>query len=100
VTADIAGDRQRQQVIDVGLACARSSRECSRQARDQYRQRLTWIRSQDPVRIGGALRDRFLRSYAEGSLLTPAASAAMLLDHLRGPDGERTGAIWDLAETV
>ena len=59
-----------------------------------------WIRSQDPDRIGAALRDRFLHSYAGGSLLTPEASAAMLLGHLLGPNGERTGAIWDLAETV
>jgi NAD(P)-dependent dehydrogenase (short-subunit alcohol dehydrogenase family) len=59
-----------------------------------------WIRSQDPARVGAALRDRFQRSYAEGSLLTPEASTAMLLDHLLGPDGERTGAIWDLAEIV
>jgi NAD(P)-dependent dehydrogenase (short-subunit alcohol dehydrogenase family) len=59
-----------------------------------------WIRSQDPARIGAALRERFLRSFADSSLLTPEASAAMLLEHLLGPDGERTGAIWDLAETV
>jgi NAD(P)-dependent dehydrogenase (short-subunit alcohol dehydrogenase family) len=58
-----------------------------------------WIRSQDPARVGAALRDRFQRSYAEGTLLTPEASTAMLLDHLLGPDGERTGAIWDLAGT-
>lgn len=59
-----------------------------------------WIRSQDPARIGGVLHERFKRSYAEGSLLTPGASAAALLGHLLGPDGERTGAIWDRAETV
>jgi hypothetical protein len=41
-----------------------------------------------------------LRSYAGGSLLTAEASCAMLLDRLLGPDGEQTGAIWDLAETV
>ena len=59
-----------------------------------------WIRSQDPARIGAALRDRFLESYASGSLLTPQASAAALLAHLLGPDAERTGAIWDLGKTV
>jgi NAD(P)-dependent dehydrogenase (short-subunit alcohol dehydrogenase family) len=59
-----------------------------------------WIRSQDPARIGAALHDRFLQSYASGSLLTPEASAAALLAHLRGPDAERTGAIWDLGQTV
>jgi hypothetical protein len=59
-----------------------------------------WIRSQDPARIGAALHGRFQRSYADGGLLTPDASAAALLDHLLGPDSEQTGAIWDRAETV
>jgi|GEM_PF-92829 NAD(P)-dependent dehydrogenase (short-subunit alcohol dehydrogenase family) len=59
-----------------------------------------WIRSQDPARIGAALHERFQRSYAEGSLLTPGASAAALLGHLLGPDSARTGAIWDGAGTV
>jgi NAD(P)-dependent dehydrogenase (short-subunit alcohol dehydrogenase family) len=59
-----------------------------------------WIRSQDPARIGATLRDRFLRSYASGSLLTPEASAAALLAHLLGPDADLTGAIWDLGQTV
>jgi NAD(P)-dependent dehydrogenase (short-subunit alcohol dehydrogenase family) len=59
-----------------------------------------WIRAQDPARIGAALHERFQRSYADGSLLTPDASAAWLLGHLLGPDSERTGAIWDRGETV
>jgi len=59
-----------------------------------------WIRSQDPARIGVTLRDRFLHSYAAGSLLTPEASAAALLAHLLGPDADLTGAIWDLGQTV
>ena len=59
-----------------------------------------WIRSQDPARIGASLQERFQRSYAEGSLLTADASSAALLGHLLGPDGERTGAIWDRADTV
>jgi NAD(P)-dependent dehydrogenase (short-subunit alcohol dehydrogenase family) len=59
-----------------------------------------WIRSQDPARIGTAPHERFRRSYAEGSLLTPDASAAALLGHLLGADGERTGAIWNLSDTV
>jgi NAD(P)-dependent dehydrogenase (short-subunit alcohol dehydrogenase family) len=59
-----------------------------------------WIRSQDPSRIGPALHERFHRSYADGGLLTPEASAAALLTHLLGPDGDQTGAIWDLAQTV
>jgi NAD(P)-dependent dehydrogenase (short-subunit alcohol dehydrogenase family) len=59
-----------------------------------------WIRSQDPARIGAALHERFQRSYADGGLLTPEASAAALLGHLAGPDGEQTGAIWDRSQTV
>ncbi|HEY2284328.1 MAG TPA: SDR family oxidoreductase [Streptosporangiaceae bacterium] len=59
-----------------------------------------WIRAQDPGRIGAALHERFQRSHDSGRLLTPDASAAALLGHLLGPDGELTGAIWDLAETV
>lgn len=59
-----------------------------------------WIRSQDPARIGAGLHERFQRNYADGALLTPEASAAALLDHLLGPDGDQTGAIWNLANTV
>jgi NAD(P)-dependent dehydrogenase (short-subunit alcohol dehydrogenase family) len=59
-----------------------------------------WIRSQDPARIGPALHERFRRSSADGGLLTAEASAAALLGHLAGPDGERTGAIWDRSQTV
>jgi NAD(P)-dependent dehydrogenase (short-subunit alcohol dehydrogenase family) len=59
-----------------------------------------WIRSQDPARIGAGLHERFQRTYADGRLITPEASAAALLAHLLGPDAERTGAIWDVAETV
>jgi NAD(P)-dependent dehydrogenase (short-subunit alcohol dehydrogenase family) len=51
-----------------------------------------WIRSQDPERIG-ALYERFNRSYAEGTLITPGQSAAALLAHLAGDD---TGVIWDV----
>jgi NAD(P)-dependent dehydrogenase (short-subunit alcohol dehydrogenase family) len=59
-----------------------------------------WIRSQDPERIGATLHERFERSYAAGGLLTPAESAEALLGHLLGPDGDQTGAIWNLADTV
>ncbi len=57
-----------------------------------------WIRSQDPARIGTALHDRFLKSYAEGALLSPQESASALLAHLQGPDAEQTGAIWDVTQ--
>jgi NAD(P)-dependent dehydrogenase (short-subunit alcohol dehydrogenase family) len=59
-----------------------------------------WIRAQDPGRIGGVLHERFVRSYADGGLLTPGESAAALMGHLLGPDGEQTGRIWSLADTV
>jgi NAD(P)-dependent dehydrogenase (short-subunit alcohol dehydrogenase family) len=52
-----------------------------------------WIRSQAPERIGG-LYERFHRSYAEGTLITPGQSAAGLLAHLAGDD---TGAVWDVS---
>jgi NAD(P)-dependent dehydrogenase (short-subunit alcohol dehydrogenase family) len=52
-----------------------------------------WIRRQDPVRIGTGLHERFTKNYAEGSLITPGHSAAVLLAHLAGDD---TGAIWDV----
>jgi NAD(P)-dependent dehydrogenase (short-subunit alcohol dehydrogenase family) len=56
-----------------------------------------WIRSQDPDRIGAVLHERFNRSFAEGTLITPALSAAGLIAHLGGDD---TGAIWDVKDPV
>jgi NAD(P)-dependent dehydrogenase (short-subunit alcohol dehydrogenase family) len=53
-----------------------------------------WIRRQDPGRIGDGLHERFNRNYAEGALITPEHSAAVLLSHLAGDD---TGAIWDVS---
>jgi NAD(P)-dependent dehydrogenase (short-subunit alcohol dehydrogenase family) len=53
-----------------------------------------WIRRQDPERIGADLHERFNRNYAEGSLITPEHSAAVLLAHLASYD---TGAIWDVS---
>lgn len=59
-----------------------------------------WIRSQDPQRIGAGLHDRFLSRYDSGGLITPQESANALLSHLLAADGDRTGAIWDLGDTV
>lgn len=56
-----------------------------------------WIRGQDPDRIGVSLHQRFSRSYAEGSLITPERSAGSLLDRL---PGEATGQIWDAIDSV
>ena len=53
-----------------------------------------WIRGQDPGRIGTGLHERFNRNYAEGTLITPEHSAAVLLAHLAGDD---TGAIWNVS---
>jgi NAD(P)-dependent dehydrogenase (short-subunit alcohol dehydrogenase family) len=53
-----------------------------------------WIRRQDPGRIGTSLHERFNKNHAEGSLITPRQSAAVLLAHLAG---EGTGAIWDVS---
>lgn len=55
-----------------------------------------WIRSQDEADIPG-LYQRFHRAYREGQLITPQASAAVLLAHL-GQTG--TGQIWDVADQV
>lgn len=54
----------------------------------------TWIRDQDPTRIGGALHQRFLDSYQQGTLITARDSAAVLIGHLLG---EQTGQIWNAA---
>ena len=53
-----------------------------------------WIRAQDPERIGAGLHQRFNRSFAEGDLITPERSAAVLLTHLAGDD---TGAACDVS---
>ena len=53
-----------------------------------------FIRSGDPHLIGAALHGRFIRSHAEGNLLTPDQSATHLLSRLAGTD---TAQIWDAA---
>jgi NAD(P)-dependent dehydrogenase (short-subunit alcohol dehydrogenase family) len=55
-----------------------------------------WIRRQDPERIGAGLHDRFNRNYAEGALITPEHTAAVLLARLAGDD---TGMIWDISSS-
>lgn len=59
-----------------------------------------WIRAQDPGRIGARLHERFVSRYGSGALISPEQSSAALLGHLLGADGARTGAIWDLADTL
>jgi NAD(P)-dependent dehydrogenase (short-subunit alcohol dehydrogenase family) len=53
-----------------------------------------WIRDQDPVRIGTTLHDRFNKNFAEGALITPEHSAAVLVSLLGGDDN---GAVWDVS---
>ena len=55
-----------------------------------------WIRSRDEADIPG-LHQRFHRAYREGQLITPQASAAVLLAHLARTG---TGQIWDVADQV
>ena len=52
------------------------------------------IRGQDPTRIGATLHEWFVRSYAEGAMITPEQSAQSLIPHLLA-DG--TGEIWDVS---
>ena len=40
------------------------------------------------------MHERFNQNFADGSLITPAQSAAALIAHLGGDD---TGAIWDVS---
>ena len=52
-----------------------------------------WIRAPPPAKIGAALRERFARSYEEGSLITPRQSARSLMGHLASG---ATGEIWNV----
>jgi NAD(P)-dependent dehydrogenase (short-subunit alcohol dehydrogenase family) len=56
-----------------------------------------WIRRQDPARIGSGLHDRFTRSHAGGTLLTPERSAASLIARL---GTGATGQIWDVTDDL
>jgi NAD(P)-dependent dehydrogenase (short-subunit alcohol dehydrogenase family) len=54
----------------------------------------SWIREQDPERIGTMAHEWFNHSFAQGILTTPEQSAEALIAHLSGDD---TGAIWDFS---
>lgn len=56
-----------------------------------------WIRGQSPDAIGAALHERFSASHAEGNLITPERSAAVLLSRLVG---DATGEIWDVSDDM
>jgi NAD(P)-dependent dehydrogenase (short-subunit alcohol dehydrogenase family) len=55
----------------------------------------TWVRTQDRDRIGDQLHARFAKNFADGLLITPEQSAAVLIEHLRGDD---SGSIWDVSD--
>jgi 3-oxoacyl-[acyl-carrier protein] reductase len=50
-----------------------------------------WIRDQDPLLVGGALHQRFVDNYEQGTPRSPEQSASSLLACLASPD---TGQIW------
>jgi NAD(P)-dependent dehydrogenase (short-subunit alcohol dehydrogenase family) len=52
----------------------------------------TWIRDQNPARIGPALRERFTSYLSQGKLITPDQAASALLAHLLTDDA--TGQLW------
>jgi len=56
----------------------------------------SWIRRQDPDRIGTMAHERFNQSFAQGILVTPEQSAKSLFARLSGDD---TGSIWDFTAT-
>jgi NAD(P)-dependent dehydrogenase (short-subunit alcohol dehydrogenase family) len=53
-----------------------------------------YIREQPPEAIGRTLHDRFVETYAAGTLISPETSAAFLLEHLASVE---TGQIWRVA---
>jgi NAD(P)-dependent dehydrogenase (short-subunit alcohol dehydrogenase family) len=53
-----------------------------------------YIREQPPEAIGRTLHDRFVETYAAGTLISPETSAASLLEHLASVE---TGQIWRVA---
>jgi 3-oxoacyl-[acyl-carrier protein] reductase len=57
----------------------------------------TYIRTQDPERIGQQLHDRFVRYHSEGALITPEHSANALVAHLQGSGN---GRIWTVPDPV
>ena len=52
-----------------------------------------WIRTQSPDKIGRALHERFVSSYAKGELIRPEDSAARLVEKLRTTV---SGQIWSV----
>ncbi|MFG1697917.1 hypothetical protein [Nonomuraea sp. NPDC049309] len=54
-----------------------------------------YIRARDPAEIGEAPHERFVRTHAEGRLITPGQPAKVLLGHLAFDGG--TAQIRDAA---
>ncbi len=55
----------------------------------------TWIRTQDPARIGAGLHERFNSFHEQGLLISPDQSAGSLVGRLTGSG---TGEIWDVTD--
>jgi 3-oxoacyl-[acyl-carrier protein] reductase len=51
----------------------------------------SWIRGQEPTKIGADLHERFVRFQADGVLITPEQSARSLVELLHGTS---TGQVW------
>jgi len=56
-----------------------------------------WIRDQNPEQIGAELHQRFASNYEQGTLLTAAQSASLLLPQIAT---SATGQIWDAADAT
>ena len=56
-----------------------------------------WIRSQPAEEVGEALHGRFIKSYEQGTLITPETSANSLLQRL---PSDATGMIWDVQDAL
>ncbi len=57
----------------------------------------TWVRGQNPERIGSAMHEWFNQMYAEGALTTPDEPARSLLARLHT---DASGQIWDVSDTL
>jgi len=55
-----------------------------------------WIRNQPAERVGAELHERFVSSFAQGTLISPDQSARALLEHLSSDD---TGQTWTYGDT-
>ena len=57
----------------------------------------TWVRDQDPERIGTVMHGWFNQMRADGELITPDEPARSLLARLQT---DATGQIWDVSDVL